>query len=147
VAPYDPNNIFAQILRHEIPSIRVYEDEATLAIMDIMPRTQGHLLVLPKSPVRTLLDDEAEAILPNLMHTVWHLARAARAAFQANGMTIEQFNERAGGQAIPHLHVHILPCWEGIPLRPPMMHKEDLGILESQAKAIMEHLILAHNPR
>ncbi len=142
---YDTNNILAKILRHEIPSVRVYEDKATLAIMDIMPRTQGHLLVIPKAPVRNMLDDKVKDILPELMATVWHLARAAQSALQAHGITIEQFNEKAGGQSIFHLHVHILPRWEGIPLRPPMMHKEEVSVLESQAKAIADQLAATHN--
>ena len=138
---YDPNNILAKILRHEIPSVRVYENEATLAIMDIMPRTQGHVLVIPKAPVRNMLDDGAEAILPSLMDTVWRLSRAAQSALHAHGITIEQFNESAAGQSIFHLHVHILPRWENVPLRPPMMHKAELNVLEEQAKAIADHLV------
>ncbi len=137
---YDPNNVLAKILRHEIPSVRVYEDEATLAIMDIMPRTQGHLLVIPKAPVRNMLDERAKAILPRLIEAVWRLARAAQRALKADGITIEQFNEHAAGQSIFHLHVHVLPRWEGVPLRPPMTHKEDARILESQAKTIKEYL-------
>ncbi len=142
MAAYDPNNILAKILREELPCVRVYEDEATLGIMDIMPRAQGHMLVIPKTPVRNLLDANAQAILPHLMTTVWRLSRAAQSALKAHGITIEQFNELAGGQSIFHLHIHILPRWEGIPLNPPMMRQEDSEVLARQAKLIADHIVL-----
>jgi histidine triad (HIT) family protein len=137
---YDTTNILAKILRHEIPSVRVYEDDQTLGIMDIMPRTQGHMLVIPKAPVRNILDDGALPILPALIQVVSRLARAAHSALGADGIGIEQFSEHAAGQSIFHLHVHILPRWKGIPLRPPMAHREELQVLEQQAKRIAEHL-------
>ena len=115
---YDPENIFAKILRGEIPSIRVYEDEDTLAFMDIMPRADGHLLVIPKTPCRNVLDATPEQ-LAAVMATVQKLARAVMRAFDAEGVTIQQFNEAAGGQEVFHLHFHVLPRHEGVSLRPP----------------------------
>ncbi|WP_170592425.1 HIT family protein [Ruegeria arenilitoris] len=115
---YDPENIFAKILRGEIPSTRVNEDEDTLAFMDIMPRADGHLLVIPKTPCRNVLDATPEQ-LAAVMTTVQKLARAVMRAFDAEGVTIQQFNEAAGGQEVFHLHFHVLPRHEGVSLRPP----------------------------
>ncbi|SHE97406.1 histidine triad (HIT) family protein [Ruegeria intermedia] len=115
---YDPENIFAKILRGEIPSTRVYEDDETLAFMDIMPRGDGHLLVIPKTPCRNILDATPEQ-LAAVMATVQKLARAVMKAFDADGVTVQQFNEAAGGQEVFHLHFHVLPRREGLPLRPP----------------------------
>ena len=115
---YDPDNIFAKILRGEIPSTRVYEDDETLAFMDIMPRSDGHLLVIPKTPCRNVLDASPQQ-LAAVIATVQKLARAAKAAFDADGVTIQQFNEAAGGQEVFHLHFHVLPRQEGVPLRAP----------------------------
>ncbi|WP_170366417.1 HIT family protein [Ruegeria arenilitoris] len=115
---YDPENIFAKILRGEIPSTRVYEDADTLAFMDIMPRADGHLLVIPKTPCRNVLDATPEQ-LAAVMTTVQKLARAVMRAFDAEGVTIQQFNEAAGGQEVFHLHFHVLPRHEGVSLRPP----------------------------
>jgi histidine triad (HIT) family protein len=117
-AAYDPDNIFAKILRGDIPSHKVYEDDAALAVMDIMPRAEGHVLVIPKVPARGLLDIAPEA-LAALILRVQHVARAVKAAFDADGLTLQQFNESAGGQVIFHLHFHILPRFEGVSLRPP----------------------------
>lgn len=118
MADYDPQNIFAKILRDEIPSSRVYEDEDTLAFMDIMPRTDGHLLVIPKTACRNVLDATPEQ-LAAVISTVQKLARAAKQAFDADGVTIQQFNEAAGGQEVFHLHFHVLPRHEGVSMRPP----------------------------
>ncbi len=115
---YDTDNIFAKILRGEIPSTRVYEDDDTLAFMDIMPRADGHLLVIPKTPCRNVLDASA-AQLEAVIRTVQKLANASKAAFGADGVTIQQFNEAAGGQEVFHLHFHVLPRHEGVPLRAP----------------------------
>ncbi len=115
---YDPDNIFAKILRGEIPSTRVYEDADTLAFMDIMPRSDGHLLVIPKTPCRNLLDASAEQ-LAAVMSTTQKLAQAVVKAFDADGVTVQQFNEAAGGQEVFHLHFHILPRYEGVAIRAP----------------------------
>ncbi len=115
---YDPENVFAKILRGEIPSNRVYEDEDTVALMDIMPRADGHLLVIPKTPCRNMLDATPEQ-LAAVMATVQKMARTVKDAFDADGVTVQQFNEAAGGQEVFHLHVHVLPRHEGVAMRPP----------------------------
>ena len=116
--PYDNDNIFARILRGELPSYKVYEDDETFAFLDIMPRADGHLLVIPKTPARNLLD-ASPGQMAAVMATVQQLSNAAMAAFKADGITIQQFNEAAGGQEVFHLHVHVLPRHTGAPLRPP----------------------------
>jgi histidine triad (HIT) family protein len=115
---YDPSNVFAKILRGELPSEKVYEDEHTLAFMDVMPRADGHVLVIPKNPSRNLLD-AAEADLQRTILTVQKVARAVQAGMKAEGLTLQQFSEVAGGQVVFHLHFHILPRWDGVSLRPP----------------------------
>ena len=115
---YDPENIFAKILRAEIPSSRVYEDDDTVAFMDIMPRVDGHLLVIPKTPCRNILD-ATPAQLAAVTATVQKMAKAVVAAFDADGVTIQQFNEAAGGQEVFHLHFHILPRHDGVAVRAP----------------------------
>jgi histidine triad (HIT) family protein len=117
-AAYDPNNVFAKILRGEVPAHKIFEDDVTLAFMDIMPRTEGHVLAIPKSAARGLLDVQPAA-LAALILRVQHVARAVKTAMAADGLTLQQFNESAGGQVIFHLHFHILPRWEGVALRPP----------------------------
>lgn len=123
-AAYDPNNIFAKILRGDIPAHKIYEDEVALAIMDIMPRTEGHLLVLPKAPARGLFDIERHALAALIMR-VQHVALAAKSALRADGLTLQQFNESAGGQVVFHLHFHVLPRWNGVALRPPGTMADD----------------------
>lgn len=115
---YDPENIFAKILRGEIPHIPVYEDDDTLVFMDIFPRADGHCLVIPKTPCRNMLDASAEQ-LAQCMVTVNKVANAAMTALEADGITLQQFNEAPGGQEVFHLHFHILPRHEGVSLRPP----------------------------
>jgi len=115
---YDNDNIFARILRGELPSHKIYEDADTFAFLDIMPRVDGHLLVIPKTPARNLLD-ASPAQLATVMTTVQKLSHAARQVFEADGITIQQFNEAAGGQEVFHLHVHVLPRHAGQRLRPP----------------------------
>ncbi|WP_170412198.1 HIT family protein [Ruegeria atlantica] len=115
---YDPENIFAKILRGEIPSTRVYEDDDTVAFMDIMPRADGHLLVIPKTPCRNILDASPEQ-LGAVTATVQKLAKAVVAAFDADGVTVQQFNEAAGGQEVFHLHFHVLPRHDGVAVRAP----------------------------
>ena len=112
---YDSNNVFAKILRGELPAQKVYEDADTLAFMDIMPRCEGHTLVIPKTPVRNVLD-ASPAQLAACMRTVQKVAAAAMKAFGATGITVQQFNERAGGQVVFHLHFHVLPRFEGVSL-------------------------------
>ena len=118
MSTYDDQNIFAKILRDEIPSMRVFEDDETLCFMDIMPRTEGHCLVIPKTPCRNVLDATDEQ-LAAVMRTVRNVANAAKTALDADGVTIQQLNEAAGGQEVFHLHFHILPRKEGVSVRPP----------------------------
>ena len=117
-ASYDPHNIFAKILRGEAPCVRVAEDEVSLAFMDIMPRVEGHTLVIPKTPARNLLDIPA-AELARFMPSVQRVARAVKAGLAAEGLVVQQFNELGGGQVVFHLHFHILPRWTGAALKPP----------------------------
>jgi histidine triad (HIT) family protein len=116
MSAYDTNNIFAKILRGEIPSHRVYEDEATVAFMDVMPQAEGHVLVLPKAASRNLLDADAATLAP-LIAAVQRIARAVKQAFAADGVTINQFNEAPAGQSVFHLHFHVIPVYEGVDLR------------------------------
>ncbi len=115
---YDTDNIFAKILRGEIPAIKVYEDDDTFCFMDIMPRADGHCLVIPKTPCRNLLD-ASDAQLAACLSAAKRIAHAAKTALNADGITFQQFSEAAGGQEVFHLHFHILPRHEGVPLRAP----------------------------
>src|SRR5664279_4837478 len=119
---YDPNNIFAKILRGELPCYKVYEDEHALAFLDIMPRTPGHTLVLPKAPVRNMLDAKPDD-LAHVMQAAQKVAKAAMTALAADGVTIQQFNEGAGGQVVFHLHVHVIPRKTGVTMKPPAAEK------------------------
>lgn len=132
---YDPDNVFAKILRGEIPSHKVYEDDETFAIMDIMPRGDGHCLVIPKKPARNIFDVDLDS-LNAVMRTTQKVARAAAKAFNADGLTIQQFNEPAGGQVVFHLHVHILPRFDGVTLRPHTGEMADQAVLAEQAQKI-----------
>ncbi len=131
---YDPDNIFAKILRGEIPSIKVYEDDETLSFMDIMPRADGHILVIPKTPCRNILD-ASPAQLAACMSSTQKLSHAVMRAFDAPGVTLQQFNETAGGQEVFHLHFHILPRRDGVSLRPPGT-MEDMDVLNANAEKI-----------
>jgi histidine triad (HIT) family protein len=132
---YDINNIFARILRGELPSHRIYEDDATVAFMDVMPQATGHVLVLPKAASRNLLDADPAVFSP-LFATVQKVARAAKEAFGADGVQISQFNEAASGQTVYHLHVHIIPRFEGVPLKPHTGEMEKPEILAANAEKI-----------
>lgn len=132
---YDPNNIFAKILRGEIPCEKLYEDEHTLAFMDIMPQAEGHCLVIPKQPSTGFLDADP-AIFASLFSTVQKVARAAKAAMQADGVTVMQFNGAAAGQTVFHLHVHILPRKDGIALKPHSGQMEKSEIIKANAEKI-----------
>jgi len=132
---YDRNNIFAKILRGELPCYKVYEDDKALAFLDIMPRSPGHTLVLPKSQARNLLDVSAEDIA-HVMTVAQKVAKGAMMAFGADGITIQQFNEGAGGQVVFHLHVHVIPRKAGVAMKPPAAEKERPDILAEQAKKL-----------
>ncbi len=139
---YDPNNIFGKILRGEIPAYKIYEDDVALAFMDIMPRTEGHVLVIPKEGARGLLD-VSPATLGQLIKRVQHVAGVVKSVFDADGVTLHQFNEAAGGQVIYHLHFHILPRWDGVSLRPPgtMADERDLAAQAEKIRAAMTPLV------
>jgi len=129
---YDPDNIFAKILRGEMPSYKVYEDDKVLAFLDIMPRAPGHTLVLPKASARNILDvspdDFAAVAKAGQM-----IAKAAMKVFNADGITIQQFNEGAGGQVVFHLHLHVIPRKTGVPMKPPASEKEKPDVLSDHA--------------
>ena len=133
--PYDDNNIFARILRGEIPCTKVYEDEHTIAFMDIMPQADGHTLVVPKNPSVNLLDADAATFGP-LFSTVQKIARAVKQGMGADGIVITQFNESAAGQTVFHLHVHIIPRWEGVALRKHSGQMADAAVLKDHAEKI-----------
>ena len=136
---YDTNNIFAKILRGEIPCHRIYEDDDTLAFMDVMPQSPGHLLVIPKAPSRNILDADP-AVLSKLIPVVQKLAKAAKEAFEADGITVIQFNEPASGQTVYHLHFHVIPRYEGLPLKPHSGKMEDNEVLAAHAEKIIGEL-------
>jgi histidine triad (HIT) family protein len=132
---YDDTNIFAKILRGELPCHKVYEDDVVLAFMDVMPRADGHVLVLPKSPARNILDADPE-MLGKLIVRVQKIALAVRQALAADGITVLQYNEPAGGQVVFHLHFHILPRWKDVELRPHTGTREQPEVLEAFRKKI-----------
>ena len=135
MSAYDPSNVFAKIQSGELPSQTDYEDAETLAIMYIMPRADGHVLVIPKAPCRNLFDAPPEA-LKAVALTTQKLGRAVTAAFAADGLTIQQFNDPAGGQVVFHLHVHVMPRFEGVALRPHTGAMEKPEILAANAEKI-----------
>lgn len=129
---YDPDNVFAKILRGELPAHKIYEDDDTFAFMDIMPRGPGHCLVIPKKPARNILDVESGSLCA-VVKTAQKLARAVKSAFNADGVTVQQFNEQAGGQVVFHLHVHVIPRFDGVALKPPGT-MEDNQVLADNAE-------------
>jgi histidine triad (HIT) family protein len=136
---YDTNNIFAKILRGELPAFKIYEDDKTFVFLDIMPRCPGHALVIPKAPARNILDitpDDFAAVA----RTTHKIAAAAKRAFNADGITIQQFSEAAGGQVVFHLHMHVMPRQDGVALLPPASRKEDLKVLEDHATRLIAAL-------
>jgi histidine triad (HIT) family protein len=136
---YDPNNIFAKILRGEFRCFKVYEDDHVLAFLDIMPRAPGHTLVIPKVPARNILDIAAEDFA-HVARGAHKIAAAAMKAFSADGITVQQFNEAAGGQVVFHLHMHVMPRHDGVALLPPASRKEDLEVLEVNATKLIAAL-------
>ena len=139
---YDPSNVFAKILRGELPAHRVYEDDRALAFLDIMPRATGHTLVIPKNPARNLLDIDA-GDLGYVATIAQRIARAQMQAFGADGITVQQFNESAGGQVVFHLHVHVIPRHDGVAMKPPaseMAKPEDLAAAAEKIRAALKNL-------
>ncbi|MGH1418630.1 MAG: HIT family protein [Hyphomicrobiaceae bacterium] len=134
-APYDSENIFAKILRGEIPSQRVYEDDNCVAFMDVMPQANGHTLVVPKAQCRNILDADPN-VLATLAPVVQKIAVGVKKAFAADGVTILQYNEAAGGQSVFHLHIHVIPRHDAIALNPHTGDMEKPEILTKNAQKI-----------
>jgi histidine triad (HIT) family protein len=132
---YDPDNVFARILRGELPAHKVYEDNDTLALMDIMPRADGHVLVIPKAPCRNLYDAPPDAVAA-VARTVQRMAIAVTRAFSADGVSITQANESAGGQVVFHMHTHVMPRHDGQSLRPHTGQMADNAVLAAHAGRI-----------
>ena len=130
---YDDGNIFAKILRGEMPCHKVYEDDQTFAFLDIMPRTDGHTLVIPKNPSRNILDVAIDD-MAHVMATVQKIGHAALSAYGADGLTIQHFVEPAGGQVVFHLHIHVLPRFDGVRLRPHTGEMADNDVLAANAE-------------
>ncbi len=139
MANYDDQNIFAKILRGELPAYKVFEDDKTFAFMDIMPRSPGHTLVIPKAGARNLLDIAPEDFAA-VARTSKTIAIAAMKAFAAEGIIIQQFSEPASGQVVFHLHMHVMPVWAGKELLPPQSRKEDAAVLEQHAAKMIAAL-------
>jgi len=136
---YDANNPFAKILRGEFPCYKVYEDEHTLAFLDIMPRCPGHALVIPKAPARNILDISPDDFA-HVARSAHKISRAAMMAFKADGITVQKFSEPAGGQVVFHLHMHVMPRHDGVALLPPASRKEDDKVLEENAAKLVKAL-------
>src|SRR4051812_6484055 len=136
---YDPQNPFAKILRGEFPCYKVFENDHVLAFLAIMPRSPGHTLVTPKAPARTISDIPADdyAHVARASHKI---AAAAMKAFSADGITVQQFNEPAGGQVVFHLHMHVMPRHDGVATLPPASRKEDAKVLEENATKLIAAL-------
>ncbi|MEM6708520.1 MAG: HIT family protein [Pseudomonadota bacterium] len=136
---YDQNNVFARILRDELPAHRVYEDDYSLAFMDLMPQTDGHTLVIPKDPTVDILGADP-VILGHTMTTVQRVAAAVKSAFQSPGIMLAQLNGAAAGQTVFHLHFHIMPRFEGVDFA---MHARDVAdgtVLAEHAERIRKEL-------
>ena len=137
---YDDQNIFAKILRGEAPCVKLCEDAHAFAFMDVMPRGPGHLLVIPKTPARNLLDVPGDA-LAAMIPTVQKLARAAKTALAADGIMIAQYSEAASGQTVYHLHFHVVPCFQGVALKPlgagPMAPAAELEPVAAKIRAAL----------
>jgi histidine triad (HIT) family protein len=136
---YDPQNPFAKILRGEFPCYKVHEDDHTLAFLDIMPRCPGHTLVIPKAPARNILDINPDD-LAHVTRVAQKIAKASMMAFDAHGITVQQFSESAGGQVVFHLHVHVMPRHVGVALLPPASRKEEAAVLEANAAKLVAAL-------
>ena len=129
---YDANNIFAKIIRGEMPCYKVYENDKVMAFLDIMPRAPGHTLVLPKAPARNILDIAPDDLVAVAL-TAQKIAKAVVKVFGADGVTVQQFNEGAGGQVVFHLHLHVIPRKNGVPMKPPASEKEKPDVLSDHA--------------
>ena len=136
---YDPGNIFAKILRGEIPCVKVHEDDKTLAFMDVMPESDGHVLVVPKEPAQDILDLSADGLIA-MMTTTQKIARAVDKALQPDGILLKQFNRAPAGQSVFHVHFHVVPRWDGVGLAPHGKVMVDATKLEPIAAKIRSAL-------
>ncbi|SFJ02746.1 HIT family protein [Bradyrhizobium sp. Gha] len=136
---YDDQNVFAKILRGEIPCFEVFRDERSFAFLDIMPRSPGHTLVIPRAPARGILDI-ADDDLAAVARTAKRIAVAAMKAFEAEGIILQQFSEPASGQVVLHLHMHVMPVRAGVELLPAQTRKEDMAVLADHAKRMIAAL-------
>ena len=136
---YDEKNIFAKIIRGELPAEKIFENDKVLAFMDIMPRSPGHLLVIPKSSARNILDIDDENLC-EVIKVVKKIAIASKKAMNATGVTIQQFSEADGGQEVFHLHFHIIPRYTGKPMNRPGQMVKDMTVLSMQANKIKAEL-------
>ena len=139
MAAYDDQNVFAKILRGEIPCFEVFSDDRSLAFLDIMPRSPGHTLVIPRAPARGILDI-ADDDLAAVARTGKRIAIASMKAFDAEGIILQQFSEPASGQVVFHLHMHVMPVRAGIELLPAHTRKEDMAVLADHAKRMIAAL-------
>jgi histidine triad (HIT) family protein len=139
---YDQQNPFARILRDELPSIRVYEDEHTVALMDIMPQAEGHVLVLPKEGAAEIYELSADAAAAAI-RTAQKVATAVKAVLNPPGMMIAQLNGAAAGQTVPHVHFHVIPRHDGTPLKIHAAERADLDELRALAGRIKAELAKA----
>ena len=132
---YDRNNVFAKILRGEIPAHKVYEDAQTLAFMDVMPQADGHTLVIPKVEAESLFDVPPEALAATIV-TTQRVAKAVKAAFAAPGVLVAQLNGSAAGQSVFHIHFHIVPRRAGLDLKLHAREMADPAVLAAHAERI-----------
>ncbi len=139
MSAYDPDNIFAKILRNEIPSVEIFQNKNSLAIMDAFPQSKGHALLIPTAPSRNLLDADPKH-LGLVIKDVQKLAIASKAAFNADGVRVAQFNEASAGQTVFHLHFHIIPAFEGVHLAPHASQMADMDELTAHAELLRAHL-------
>lgn len=133
---YDDQNVFAKILRGEIPCFEVFRDDRSFAFLDVMPRSPGHTLVIPRAPARGILDI-ADDDLAAVARTAKRVAVAAMKAFDAEGIILQQFSEPASGQVVLHLHMHVMPVKAGVALLPAQTRKEDMAVLADHAKRMI----------
>ena len=137
--PYDTSNIFAKILRGEIPAVKVYEDDRTLAFMDVMPEAEGHVLVVPKESAQDILSLSPEG-LTAMMATVQKVAKAVDRALSPGGILLKQYNRAPAGQSVFHVHFHIVPHWEGVAMAPHGKVMVEAARLEPIAAKIRSEL-------
>lgn len=133
---YDDQNVFAKILRGEIPCFEVFRDDRSFAFLDVMPRSPGHTLVIPRAPARGILDI-ADDDLAAVARTAKRIAVAAMKAFDAEGIILQQFSEPASGQVVLHLHMHVMPVKAAVALLPAQTRKEDMAVLADHAKRMI----------